>query len=85
MNAAQTLALERHTARLDHVFHGLLSDVLAHAIVDSATGEYHFRMMAELFCLIREVIRIDADAVTTDQARLKVKEIPLGACRFEHF
>ena len=27
--------------------------------------------------------RIDADA--TDQARLKVKEIPLGACRFEYF
>ena len=40
-------------------------------------------MVAELFCLIREVIRIDADA--TDQARLKVKEIPLGACRFEYF
>ena len=41
-------------------------------------------MMAELFCLIGEVIRIDADAVATDQARLEVKEIPLGALGFEH-
>ena len=42
-------------------------------------------MVAELFCLIREVIRIDADAVATDQARLEIQEIPLGACRFEYY
>ncbi len=42
-------------------------------------------MMAELFSLIREVKRIDPDAVTTDQARLKVKGIPFGACGFEYF
>ena len=54
-------------------------------VVDTPTSEYHLRMMAELFCLIGEVIRIDADAVAAHQARLKVKEIPFGACRFDYF
>ena len=54
-------------------------------MVDTPTSENHPLMVAELFCLIGEVIRIDADAVAAHQARFELQKIPLGACGFEYF
>nr|ART37286.1 D639 [uncultured bacterium] len=62
-----------------------LGHVATHAVVDAPASQDHFRVVADFLRLVREVIRIDADAVTADQARSKRQEIPLGAGRFQHF
>jgi hypothetical protein len=57
---------------------------LADAVVDAAAGEDHLGVVAGLLGAVREIIRIDADAVAADQARHERQEIPLGARRGEH-
>src|SRR6266436_6883210 len=52
------------------------SNTLTHAIVDPAAGQNHFRMIACLFGPKRQIVGVDADAVATDEARLKWQEIP---------
>ena len=42
-------------------------------------------MVADLLRLVRQVVRIDADAVPADQARAERQEVPLAARRVEHF
>ena len=64
---------------------GLLGDELAHAVVDAAAGEDHLRVVAEHVGLVREVVRIDADAVAADQAGAERQEVPLGAGGLQHF
>ena len=41
-------------------------------------------MVADLLRLVRQVIRVNADAVTTHQARPERQEIPLGAGSLQH-
>ena len=73
-------ALDRR-AVLDQLLHRLLGDVLAHAVVDAAAGEDHLRVVAELLRLVREVVRIDADAVAADEPGPERQEVPLRARR----
>jgi len=42
-------------------------------------------MIAQLFRAGGQIVRIDANAVTADQARLERQEVPLGAGGFQHF
>src|SRR6266540_1602227 len=72
-------------SRAHHLLDRLLRDELAHAVVDAASGKNDLWDVADLFGLVREVIRIDADAVSADQAWTKLEEVPLRACSFEHF
>ncbi len=62
----------------------LVDHVLAHAVVDAAAGQDHFRMVADLFRLVGQVIGINADAVPADQARADGHEVPLGARGLQH-
>ena len=57
----------------------LLGDVRPHVVVDAAPGEDDLRLVAELLGLHREVVRVDPDAVTADQARPEPEEVPLRA------
>ena len=66
------------------LLHRLLGDVLAHAVVDAPAGEDHLRVVAELVGLVRQVVRIDADAVAADEARAERQEVPLGARGLQH-
>ena len=64
--------------------HAFARDALAHAVVDAPAGEDHLRMIAGLLGAERQVIRIDADAVAADQARLERQEIPFGRRGGQH-
>src|SRR3984893_10956550 len=59
-------------------------DAVTHAIVDPATGQDDFGVVARLFCTIGQVIGVNANAVPADQARLKWHEIPFGTRGCQH-
>jgi len=44
-----------------------------HAVVDAAAGQYHFRVIADELCLVRQVVWIDPNAVPANQARASMK------------
>ena len=69
---------------LDHLLDGLFGDVLAHPVVDPASGENHLRVIAELVRLVRQIVGIDADAVSADEPRPERQEIPLGSGSLQH-
>ena len=71
-------------ATLQQSAHAFPSDALSHAVIDAASGENDLRMIAGLLGPECEIIRIDADAVTADQPRLEVQEIPFGRRRSQH-
>ena len=71
-------------ARRDHLLDGLLGDVLAHAIVDAPPGQDHLRVVAQHLGLVRQIVRIDADAVPADQPGLELEEVPLRPGRLQH-
>ena len=60
---------------LDHV----VGDEGGHAVVNAPPGQDHLRVEADLLRLVRQIIRIDANTVTTDQARTEGLEVPFGA------
>src|SRR5262245_2727793 len=60
----------------NQLLHRLLGDELAHVVVDAAAGKNHLGMVAEHFRLVREVIRVDTDAVTADQSWTERQKIP---------
>src|SRR5215472_5136947 len=59
-------------------------DALAHAVVDLAPGQDDLRLIAGLLGPIRQIIRVDANAVTADQPRREFLEIPFRGGRCEH-
>src|SRR5690606_20697059 len=67
--------------QLDHA----VGDIDAHVVVDLAAGEDHLGVIAKAFSLVREVIRVNADAVAADKSGLEGQKIPLGTGRFEDF
>src|SRR6266702_4874363 len=78
-------AIENSVSRAHHFFHGLLSDESSHAVVDAAASEYHLRDVSGLLWLVRQVIRIDTDAVSADESWTEFQEIPFRARGFENF
>src|ERR1051325_1105808 len=68
----------------DHLFYRLLGDVLAHVVVDAPAGEDDLRVIADHFRLVRQVIRIDADAVSADQTGTKREKVPFGSRRLQY-
>src|SRR5438045_4147453 len=71
-------------ALADSVFNCLGRDVESHFVVDAAAREDHLGVITDLLGLVREVIRIDADAVAADEPGAKRQEIPLRPGRLEH-
>ena len=74
---------DRPSARREHLDHRCAT-IRADAVVDAAAREDHLGLVAELLRLRRQVVRVDADAVTADQARAELQEVPLRAGRVEH-
>src|SRR6185312_2525306 len=69
--------------RLEHP-RALARDVRAHHVIDAAPRKNDLRKIAGLLCPVRQVIRVDADAVPADQARLKGLEVPFGPSRRQY-
>ena len=69
---------------LDHGLDQLRRYIGAHAVVEAPPGKDDFRVIADRHRLVREVIRIDADAMAADKTRAKGEKIPLRAGRLQH-
>ena len=69
---------------LEHGLDHVVGNEGRHAVIDAAPGEDHLRMEADRFGLVGQIIGIDANAVTADEAGAKRLEIPFGAGRLEH-
>ena len=79
-----TVTRSRPNAVAQQPAHAFLRDALAHAVVDAAAGEDHLGVIAGLLGAMRQVVRIDADAVAADQARRERQEVPFGARGGQH-
>ena len=53
---------------LDELLQRLLRNVGAHAVVDSPPRQNDLRMVSDHFCLMSQVIGVDADAMAAHQA-----------------
>src|SRR5690606_3911458 len=47
-------------------------------------GQDDFRVIANGLGLVRQIVRINANAMSAHQARAEWQEVPLGSCRFEY-
>ena len=68
----------------DHFLHHLLHHIARHAVIDATPCADDLRVVTQFLRLIDEIVRIDPDAVTSDQPRAKSERIPLRIHRFEH-
>ena len=59
--------------------------VYAHAVVESPPCENHLWVKADLGRLVRQIIRIDPNAVPAHQSGSERHEIPLRTRRLQHF
>ena len=59
----------------DHIAGG----VARHVVVDPAPGEDDLRVIADLFRLVGQIVRVNADAMPADHARAEGQEVPLAA------
>ena len=57
---------------LDELFHQVLCAVFAHAVIDAAACGDDLAAVAQLGCLIGQVIGVNTDAVTADQTGLEL-------------
>src|SRR5438876_3465682 len=64
-----------HTATTE-IYTLSLHDALpiSHAVVDAAAGQNYLRLIAEHLGLVRQIVRVDADAVTADEYYLTRSE-----------
>src|SRR6185503_8947686 len=69
----------------DHELQHALGDVLGHAVVQAPTGEDDLGAIADFLGLVRQIVRVDADAVAADEAGPEIQEVPLRAGRLQHF
>lgn len=58
--------------------------MLAHGVVDTTAGQQDVRVVTHGLSFLDQVIRVYANAVTTDQAGLEGQKVPLGASCFQH-
>ena len=73
-----------HFSLGDDFLRGLFTDVEAHGIIHVATRIDHFGMVSQLHGFVHQIIRIDANAMSTDEAWVEFQEIPFRSCRFEY-
>src|SRR5205823_1909469 len=59
-------------------------DPLPDAVIDLSAGQNHLRFVTRLLGAIGQIIGIDADAVTPDQAGGELLEVPFGAGGGKH-
>ena len=69
----------------NHEFHHFGGDVLPHIVVEAATCEDNFRVVAVLLGFLGEVVGVNADAVATDKAWFEGEKVPFGGSGGKHF
>ena len=80
----QDVAVEDLDAFLEHELDGLGGHIGSHAIVHSAASEDNLGVVAIALSALRQIIRVNANAVTTHQTGTEGQEVPLGASSLQH-
>ena len=70
---------------MNHEFDHFGGYIFAHIVVEPAACKDDFGVVAVFLCFLGKVVGVDADAVTSDEARPKGKKVPFGACGFKNF
>ena len=69
----------------DHALHDATGNIFTHRIVDTTSVQDQSRMETVILCLTDQVVRIDSNAMSSDQTGLERQEIPFRpGCR-QHF
>ncbi len=80
----QHLGAQHGQALAQHELDGFVGHVGGHAVVQTPAGQDDLGVVADLLCLVGEVVRIDADAVAAHQAGTEGQKVPLGAGGLQH-
>ena len=68
----------------DHEFEHFICDKLRDRVVNCTSGKDDFRVVAKWFGLVREVVRIDGNAMSSDESGTIFEEVPLGSSGFDN-
>ena len=60
----------------DHALHDATGNIFTHRIVDTTSVQDQSRMETVILCLTDQVVRIDSNAMSSDQTGLERQEIP---------
>ncbi|MNG14266.1 hypothetical protein D3C84_980040 [compost metagenome] len=66
-------------AALKHAFDELRHHIGTHTVVEAPACKDDFRVVADAFCFVGQVIGIDSNTVTAYQPWTEWQEVPLGA------
>ena len=80
----QYIRVQNMNSFFQHQFYHLTSHILSHTIIHTTTGQYDFRIIAITLCTLGQIIRVYANAVSSNQPRLEGKKIPFGTCSLQH-
>jgi UDP-N-acetyl-D-galactosamine dehydrogenase len=78
------LGMGGDTAAACHQLDHLGGDEGPHAVVEPATSQDDLWVVADLLGLVGQIIGVDTDAVSTDQARTEGEEVPLATGCLQH-
>ena len=71
-------AQDRHVLA-QHQFDDFVRNMVGHVVVDAAASLNDLRVITDFHSLVRQVIRVHANAVPAHQSRTKRQKIPFGA------
>ncbi|MCY1380987.1 hypothetical protein D9M69_688540 [compost metagenome] len=69
---------------MQHQLDGIACGIARHVVVDPSPCQDDLRDVADLLRLVGEIVRIDADAMSSDKAGPKRKKVPLASRRLKH-
>ena len=84
-NALHANGAARHiNAIAQHKFNNITRRITGHIVVDTPTSKNNLRVITDLFSLVRQIIRIDTNAVPTNHSWTEWQKIPLTPRRLKN-
>ena len=80
----KNLSILHKNTFLVHTLHHLISNIVAHTIIQATSGKHNTRKNAIHLCFLYEIIRVDADAMSAHQTRFELYEIPFRSSSLNH-
>lgn len=81
----QHFAAQNGQALAQHKFDGLVCHVAGHAVVDAPARQNDLRVITNLLRLVRQVVRVHANAVASHKTGAEGQKVPFGASSLQHF
>src|ERR1700683_4157308 len=71
-------------AFVGHEPHEFGCNVRSHVVIEAPTSQNHLGVVTDFSRLVRQIVRVDTNAMTADQAWSKRQKIPFRACGLQH-